>query len=114
VSSSKADGIVFIPEMMDEVVLRSDLGAPVHGRPAVAATIERLDALYRSETVLFERRKDFRDIRISQATLTTGETVELIAVAIRDPNGWVCELHLSHDPKAPVKRLLADDPAAAA
>ena len=86
---AKADGIVFVPEMMDEVVLRSDLGAPVEGRPAVAATLEKLDSLYRSEALLFESRQGIRDVRISKATLITGQEIELITVAIRDPNGWV-------------------------
>ena len=104
---AKADGLIFVPEMMDEVVLKSDLSEPIHGRPAVAAMIEKLNSLYQSEDVLFESRKDIRDIRISKATLSNGQTIELIAIAIRDPNGWISEIRLSHKPAKPVKRLLA-------
>lgn len=104
---SNVDGIVFVPEMMDEVVFKSDLGAPLSGRPAVAALLEKLESLYISQDVIFETRQGARDIRICRATLTSGAEVELTTVALRDASGWVCELRLGHQPLAPVKAALA-------
>jgi len=109
--NTKIDGIVFLPEMMDEVVLTYDLGPPVSGRRAVAAVIARLAAFYESEEVMFTARSESRDIRVCKGRLKDGPVIQLISVALRDPSGWVCELRLGHDPMAPVKARLDDGPA---
>ena len=102
------DGVIFIPEMRDAVVLKWDLGPSIFGRPAVAATITRLEALYQSHEVIFQVQLDIRDIRVCRAVLRTGLYVEILTVTLRDAHGWVSELHLSHDPVAPVKAVLAN------
>lgn len=108
---NKVDGIVFVPEVTDDVILRTDLrDAPLHGRAAVSEFILRLEALYLSQQLVSEDRVGDRDIRICRAVLRTGEPIELTTVALRDASGWVCQLHVGHNPVTPVKNLLDREP----
>lgn len=105
-TGSKVDGAVFVPELREDAVLRSDLiGRPVHGRADIADVMAKLERLYVSQAVTYDRRAGRRDIRGCQAVLSTGDSVQIVTVALRDDAGWVCELHVSHIPHRAARRL---------
>ena len=103
---SKVDGAMFVPELREDATLRSDLiGRTMQGRADIAEVMAKLERLYVSQAVTYDRRAGRRDIRACQAVLANGDSVQVVMVAVRDDAGWVCELHVSHIPPQAARKL---------
>jgi hypothetical protein len=94
------DGMTLVPEMMDDVVLKTNLlDSPVTGRDNIAHVLETLSRLYRTEAVAYRHAGPKREYIVANIILSDGAGIEAVTVGIRDDSGWICAVDMSHEPR---------------
>ncbi|ESQ82074.1 hypothetical protein AEAC466_19340 [Asticcacaulis sp. AC466] len=102
------DGVTLIPELADDVILRSNLlDCPVCGRDQVAAVLRALEGIYLSATDIFRKHLASRDYIVTLAILASDARFEIIIVGVRDDSGWISTVIMNHESKETNTELAA-------
>ena len=95
------DGLTLVPKLMDGAVMyASVLPNRVIGREKIISVLKLLDNLYASLTDLDRRSTELGGLTISQARLFSGEKITIKIVGLRDRNGWIETVNMTHFPRA--------------
>ncbi len=101
------DGSLLVSELTDDAVLRSNLlPNVVVGRDLIIRTIAMFDKLCPNQKLVYRRRADQREFLVTEASLDSGEQVEITTVGVRDQNGWICAIVSEHGPPAIARQLM--------
>ncbi len=106
------DGLTLVSELMDGAVMYAGvLPNRVAGREKIISVLKLLDNLYASLTDLDRRNTEVGELIVSQARLFSGEKVTIKIAGLRDRNGWIETMTMTHSPRAAMnvlsKQLLA-------
>ena len=106
------DGLTLVPELMDGAVMyASVLPNRIIGREKIISVLKLLDNLYESLTDLDRKSTELGEMIVSQARMLSGEKITIKIVGLRDRNGWIATVNMTHFPRAAMnvlsKQLLA-------
>jgi hypothetical protein len=106
--TASQDGSLLVAELTDDAVLRSNLlPNVVVGRDRIIQTLALIDTLCPNQKLVYRRRADQREFLMTEASLDSGERVEITTIGVRDTNGWICTIVSEHGPPAVARQLMA-------
>ncbi|MDV6330811.1 hypothetical protein [Asticcacaulis sp. 201] len=103
------DGLTLLPELMDNATLKSNVfHRPVVGRDEIGRVLGAFETLYRDVVDIERATTPARELIISCATLPSGQRTTITIVGLRDSEGWIQTVLMTHEPQPAVDELARD------
>jgi hypothetical protein len=102
------DGLTLVPELADDAILTSNvLMDKVRGRNAISDTMLTMESFYSFVADVERTSLPGKELIISVALLPSTHKVRIHVVGLRDADGWISQVIMTHEPPEAVSELAA-------
>jgi hypothetical protein len=102
------DGLTLVPELADDAVLTSNiLPRNIKGRTAISEVFVTLERFYTSIADVERTSLPERELIVSSALLPSSNKIFIHIVGLRDTEGWISQVVMTHEPKEVVVELIS-------
>ena len=103
------DGLTLLPELMENATLRSNvLPRPVIGRDEIGRMLTAFETFYHGLVDIERTSTTGRELIVSLAFLPSGLRTTITIEGLRDPDGWIQSVIMTHAPDSAVRELIGE------